>query len=64
MSLASDRSPHVFVIGRMNEAIRSTVRRTPMKDPFWSIEELDLGDSLNQEIWSDSPGEQEHIQPY
>lgn len=33
-------------------------------NPFWSIEELDLDDSLNREIWSDSPREQDKLQPY
>jgi hypothetical protein len=35
-----------------------------MNSPFWSMEELDLDDSLNKEIWRDSPREQEQIQPY
>jgi hypothetical protein len=35
-----------------------------MHDSFWSVHELDLDDSLNLRIWTDSPGEQERIQPY
>lgn len=31
---------------------------------FWSIDELDFNDPLNREIWSQSPEEQERIQPY
>jgi hypothetical protein len=30
---------------------------------FWSLDELDLTDSLNAEIWTRSPEEQERIQP-
>lgn len=31
---------------------------------FWSLENLDLDDPLNVEIWDRSTGEQEQIQPY
>ncbi len=31
---------------------------------FWSLDELDLTDSLNAEMWTRSPTEQERIQPY
>jgi len=31
---------------------------------FWSIDDLDLDDPLNGDIWSDSPREQDRIQPY
>ncbi len=35
-----------------------------MNEAFWSVDDLDLEDSLNCEIWRDSPEQQEQIQPY
>lgn len=31
---------------------------------FWSLDDLDLADSLNREMWTNSPEEQDRIQPY